>query len=81
VVACGGAGRVGGDMERWWRRIPGGTKNGSLEGRGVNGTNIIRASGRPKRQIIRLDRFFGYPQNFRISDSDSTVRISDIDIR
>ena len=30
-----------------------------------------------------LDSFFGYPQNFRISDSnsDSTVRISDTDMR
>jgi hypothetical protein len=51
-------------------------------GRGVNGTDIIRPSDRPNRLIIRLDSFFGYPQNFRISDSnsDSTVRISDTDM-
>jgi hypothetical protein len=51
--------------------------------RGVNGTDIIRASDHPKRLIIPLDSFFGYPQNFRISnlDPDSTVRISDMDMR
>jgi hypothetical protein len=57
--------------------------------RGVNSTYIIRASDRTKRLIIRLDSFFGYdsffryPQNFRILDSDldSTVRISDTDMR
>jgi hypothetical protein len=51
--------------------------------RGVNDTDIIRASDHPKRLIIRLDSFFGYQQNFRISDldSDSTIRISDTDMR
>jgi hypothetical protein len=45
--------------------------------------DIIRASDRPKRLIIRLDSFFGYPQNFWIldSNSDSIVRISDTDMR
>jgi hypothetical protein len=51
-------------------------------GRGVNGTDIIRPFDRPKRLIIRLDSFFRYPQNIRISDSnsDSTFRISDTDM-
>jgi hypothetical protein len=49
--------------------------------RGVKGMDIIRASDHPKRLIIRLDSFFGYPQNFRISDSDITVRITDMDMR
>jgi hypothetical protein len=50
--------------------------------RGVNGTDIIRPSDRPKRLIIQLNSFFGYPQNFWITDSnsDSTVRISDTDM-
>jgi hypothetical protein len=59
----------------------GGTGLGEGRQRGVNGTDIIPASDRPKRLIIRLDSFFGYPQNFRISDLDSTVRISDTDMR
>lgn len=61
-----------------------GVRKGFVHGdRGVNCTNIIQASDRPKRLIIRLDSFFGYPQNFQISDSnsDSTVRISDTDMR
>jgi hypothetical protein len=42
--------------------------------RGVNDTDIIRAFDRSKRLIIWLDSFFGYPQNFRILDSDSDIR-------
>jgi hypothetical protein len=44
--------------------------------RGVNGTDIIRPSDRPKKLIIRLDSFF----RILDSNSDSTVRLSDTDM-
>jgi hypothetical protein len=41
--------------------------------------DIIQATDRPKRQIIQLNSFFGYPQHTQISysDLDSIVWISD----
>jgi hypothetical protein len=51
--------------------------------RGVNDTDIIRASDSLKRPIMQSDSFFGYPQHIRILDlnPDSIVRILVTNIR